>query len=64
MARSKFRALWLELIDRSCGLPNYETYLQHRQQQHPGEPVLDRKSFFLEAQAARYQGSKGKVRCC
>lgn len=64
MGWSDWAALWSQFIDRSCGLPNYEQYLQHRREHHPGEPVLDQAAFFREVEAARYAGGKGKARCC
>lgn len=45
------------------GLPDYEAYVAHRQQQHPNEPILSRESFLKEAQNRRYAG-KGNNRCC
>ena len=47
------------------GLPDYETYVQHRREKHPGEPVMTYEEFFRERQDARYAFSKGKIsRCC
>ena len=46
------------------GVPNYGTYVAHRQATHPGEPVMDYEAFFRERLEARY-GGKGRVgRCC
>ena len=45
------------------GLPDYEAYVAHRQQQHPNEPILSRKDFLQELQNRRYAG-KGNNRCC
>lgn len=46
------------------GLPDYGTYLAHREATHPGEPALSYEAFFRERQAARY-GAKGRMsRCC
>ena len=47
------------------GIPDYETYLQHRRLRHPGEPVMTYEEFFRERQDARYAVGKGKIsRCC
>ncbi|MFT4079368.1 YbdD/YjiX family protein [Rhodomicrobium lacus] len=45
------------------GIPDYETYLEHRRARHPGEPVMSWEEFFKERQDARYKG-KGRFRCC
>ncbi len=45
------------------GVPDYETYVEHRRARHPGEPVMTYEEFFRERQDARY--GKGKMnRCC
>jgi uncharacterized short protein YbdD (DUF466 family) len=45
------------------GVPDYETYVEHRRVRHPGEPVMTYEEFFRERQDARY--GKGKMnRCC
>ena len=47
------------------GIPDYETYLEHRRTTHPGEPVMTYEEFFRERQDARYAVGKGKFsRCC
>ncbi len=47
------------------GIPDYETYLEHRRTWHPGEPVMTYEEFFRERQDARYAVGKGKInRCC
>jgi uncharacterized short protein YbdD (DUF466 family) len=45
------------------GVPDYQTYVAHRQATHPDEPIMDYEAFFRERQEARY-GSKGKVGGC
>ena len=48
-----------------CGLPEYDTYVAHRESTHPGEPVMSYEEFFRERQEARYGGGKGRpIRCC
>jgi len=47
------------------GLPDYESYVAHRRQVHPGEPVMTYEDFFRERQASRYGENGGKIsRCC
>jgi uncharacterized short protein YbdD (DUF466 family) len=47
------------------GLPDYETYVAHRRQAHPEEPVMTYEEFFRERQTNRYGGTGGKIsRCC
>ena len=46
------------------GVPDYDTYVAHRESMHPGEPVMSYEEFFRERMDARY-GAKGKIgRCC
>jgi uncharacterized short protein YbdD (DUF466 family) len=44
------------------GVPDYESYLAHRRQHHPGEPVMSYAEFFRERQDSRY--ASGRVRGC
>lgn len=47
------------------GVPDYDTYVAHRREAHPGEPVMTYAEFFRERQAARYgEGSTRGFRCC
>jgi uncharacterized short protein YbdD (DUF466 family) len=46
------------------GIPDYQTYVMHRQTNHPGQPVMTYEEFFKERQAARYAVSKGRFRGC
>jgi uncharacterized short protein YbdD (DUF466 family) len=58
----------LELAARTArlmaGIPHYETYVNHRQTHHPGEPVMSYEEFFRNRQDARYSVGKGKFRGC
>lgn len=48
-----------------CGMPDYETYVRHRQERHPDEPVMTREEFFRNRQSARYADGSGRgMRCC
>ena len=47
------------------GVPDYEAYVAHRRQAHPGEPVMTYEDFFRERQSSRYGENGGKIgRCC
>jgi len=47
------------------GVPDYEAYVTHRRQSHPGEPIMSYEDFFRERQATRYGECNGKIsRCC
>lgn len=46
------------------GVPDYPTYVMHRQTQHPGQPIMSYEEFFRERQAARYAVGKGRFKGC
>ena len=46
------------------GIPDYDTYVAHRQANHPGLPIMTYEEFFVERQEARYAVSKGRLRGC
>jgi uncharacterized short protein YbdD (DUF466 family) len=46
----------------AIGIPDYDTYVQHRRSCHPDETVMSREEFFRERLAARYR--RGSSRCC
>ena len=47
------------------GIPDYETYVEHRRTKHPGEPVMTFEEFFRNRQDARYAVGRGKIsKCC
>ncbi|WP_340264754.1 YbdD/YjiX family protein [Sphingobium mellinum] len=58
---------WLQTARRlgamMVGMPDYDTYLRHMREHHPGEPPMDRIAFFRERQEARYGGRNGG-KCC
>jgi uncharacterized short protein YbdD (DUF466 family) len=43
-------------------MPDYERYLAHAAERHPGMPVLTRSDFFVQAIERKY--GKGGARCC
>ena len=46
------------------GVPDYQTYVAHRQRVHPDQPVMNYEQFFRERQAARYAIGRGRFRGC
>ena len=46
------------------GVPDYRTYVLHRQTNHPDQSVMTYQEFFRERQAARYEIGKGRFRGC
>jgi len=46
------------------GIPDYETYVQHRRTNHPNQPIMTYEEFFVERQEARYAVGKGRFRGC
>jgi len=46
------------------GVPDYQTYVTHRQTTHPDQPVMTYVEFFRERQDARYAVGKGRFRGC
>jgi uncharacterized short protein YbdD (DUF466 family) len=46
------------------GIPDYQTYVAHRQTNHPGQRIMTYEEFFRERQAARYAISKDRFRGC
>jgi uncharacterized short protein YbdD (DUF466 family) len=46
------------------GVPDYETYVTHRQAKHPGQPIMSYVEFFRERQEARYAIGKGRFKGC
>lgn len=48
-----------------CGVPDYDTYVRHRREHHPGEPVMTHEEFFRNRQQSRYADGSGRgMRCC
>lgn len=46
------------------GIPDYQTYVEHRQRMHPDQPIMSYEEFFVERQNARYTLGKGRFRGC
>lgn len=45
------------------GLPEYDTYVAHRESSHPGQPMMSYEEFFRERQEARYGGGESRRIC-
>ena len=64
-ARAKFVCDMVAQTARlMIGVPDYETYVEHRRTSHPGEPVMSYEAFFRERQEARYSVKNGRFRGC
>ena len=46
------------------GVPDYDTYVQHRRANHPDQAIMTYEEFFIERQEARYSVGKGRFRGC
>jgi uncharacterized short protein YbdD (DUF466 family) len=46
------------------GIPDYQTYVEHRQSFHPNQPIMSYEEFFRDRQDARYAVGKGRFRGC
>ena len=60
----RFGRLLAQTANLMVGIPDYDTYVEHRQTLHPGEPIMTRDEFFLERQESRYDGKGRAFRCC
>jgi len=49
-------------LKQVVGMPDYARYLAHRQEAHPGCPLLSEREFYDQYIAMRYGG--GVTRCC
>jgi uncharacterized short protein YbdD (DUF466 family) len=46
------------------GVPDYQTYVEHRRTFHPEKPIMTYEEFFRERQNARYAVEKGRFKGC
>jgi uncharacterized short protein YbdD (DUF466 family) len=46
------------------GVPDYETYVEHRRAEHPDEPVMTYEQFYQNRLKARYTIDKDRLRGC
>lgn len=64
-AAERLATVWRTLARSArlaVGVPDYQTYVDHRRSAHPGEPVMSYEEFFRSRQDARY--GRGTSRCC
>ena len=58
---------WIDILRRTArsmvGMPDYDAYLRHMRDHHPGHAPMDRTAFFRNRQEARYGGKNGG-KCC
>jgi uncharacterized short protein YbdD (DUF466 family) len=64
---SKLRTLYARARQTArlmIGIPDYETYVQHRKTFHPDQPIMTYEQFFIERQNVRYSVSKDRMKGC
>jgi uncharacterized short protein YbdD (DUF466 family) len=64
---SKLRTLYARARQTArlmIGIPDYETYVQHRKTFHPDQPIMTYEEFFIERQNVRYSVSKDRMKGC
>ena len=60
-----WKRVWRKAVQTGrliCGVPDYDNYVAHMRDSHPGMPVMDYETFFRERMNARY--GRGRSRCC
>jgi uncharacterized short protein YbdD (DUF466 family) len=63
----KFRCVAVRAVQTArlmVGVPDYDTYVDHRQKTHPDQPIMTYQEFFRERQDARYAIGKGRFKAC
>ena len=60
----KFGAYLGQTARLMVGLPDYDVYLTHMQEQHPDKTAMTYEEFFRERQDARYGGNGLMSRWC
>jgi uncharacterized short protein YbdD (DUF466 family) len=66
----KFPKAWIQLFFKRLietgrlmvGVPDYDVYVKHWQEKHPGQACPTYEAFFRERQEKRYSSGAGK--CC
>jgi uncharacterized short protein YbdD (DUF466 family) len=56
----KLKKLW-DVVRSLSGDDSYERYVQHQAQNHPDDPILERKAFFVMNLENKWGGI---ARCC
>ncbi len=59
---ARVRRFLVRIAHCCVGLPDYENYVRHLREHHPGRRVPDYAEFHRERTLARYRGGGG--RCC
>ena len=60
--RGRRVARWMAVLRRVCGMPDYEAFLAHLREHHPGAPAPSAREYYAQFVAARYGDSP--TRCC
>ena len=55
-------ARWVSALRRICGMPDYEAFVTHLAEHHPGTPAPSPREYYAQFVAARYGDSP--TRCC
>jgi len=65
MSKLRIAFVWAQRTARMMiGIPDYETYVQHRKEVHPSEPIMSYEEFFFERQSVRYTVSRDRMKGC
>jgi len=65
MSKLQIALGWVQRTARlMIGIPDYETYVQHRKKFHPSESIMSYEEFFFERQSVRYTVSKDRMKGC
>jgi uncharacterized short protein YbdD (DUF466 family) len=52
---------WWKILRELVGDDAYERYCEHHRHYHTGEPLLDRRAYYLKSQQKKWSGIN---RCC
>ena len=52
----------LAIVRKITGMPDYDRYLAHQREKHPGDPPLTEREFYDRYLESRYGGAGS--RCC
>jgi uncharacterized short protein YbdD (DUF466 family) len=63
---------WRDVMKRAAetgrlmvGVPDYDAYVAHRRETHPGEPIMSRADFCRERAERRFGSGPDRIgRCC
>jgi len=61
------RKFWHKVVQTArlcCGMPDYDNYVRHVLEKHPGQIPMDYATFFKNRLDARYGGKDSGFRCC